>query len=46
MRQITAYREYFDRHPPVHLLAAAFMGYKPPAKAEPKPFAPLPDIEE
>ena len=32
MAQITAYRKYFARHPPVHLLAAAYMGYKPPVE--------------
>jgi hypothetical protein len=46
MHQITSYRAYFERHPPVHLLAAAYAGYKPPAKIETKPFTPLPDIEE
>lgn len=29
MAQITAYRAYFERHPPTHLLVASFMGYKP-----------------
>jgi hypothetical protein len=36
--RLYALRRYWTRHPPVHLLVAAFVGYKPPEpELEPEP---------
>lgn len=47
MARLTAYRAYFLRQPPTHVLAAGWMGYKPPPERACAPTPPpLPDIEE
>jgi hypothetical protein len=37
--QITAYRKYWEKHPPTHILAAGFMGYEAPKRATLQEFA-------
>ena len=47
--QITAYRAYWGKSPPVDLLAAAWMGYKPQGETKLGNMAEmvnLPEIEE
>jgi hypothetical protein len=35
--RLTAWNKYSERHPPLHVLFAAYAGFKPPAKTEDPP---------
>ena len=34
LTRIAAYRRYWEKHPPTHMLVAAYLGYKPQEKGD------------